>query len=462
MSRLRSLAAGVLLTLAASAAPLADARAVDVERVVSPGGIEAWLVRNDGVPVISMDFAFRGGTASDPEGKAGLANLAAATLDEGAGTLRSRAFRSALRDRGIRLDFDARRDTFHGSVQTVTEHAETAFDLTRLALNEPRFDAEAVERMRAAILAAVRRNTTDPEWLARRAYADTVYADHPYGQPSRGTAATLAGLTAADLRAFVDERLVKDRLFIGVSGDITAEELGPLLDQVFGGLPDSGPALEVPALDREGAGEVVQVDWDGPQSVLLIGQPGVGREDVDYYPAIVMNQVLGGGGLTSRLGEEVREKRGLTYGISSYLVDSDHADELMVSGSLSNANVVEALDVIATEWRRMAEEGPTVEEFDDAKTYLTGSFPLRFTSTGRVASSLLGMQLDGLGIDYLDERNRRVEAVTLEQVNTLAGRLLDTAAWTVVVVGEPTGDFEPTGELSAADLAARELAEGGS
>jgi len=460
---LRAAATAVLVAAAALTAVAAPARAdTQVQRVVSPGGIEAWLVENHAVPVVAVDFAFEGGIALDPEGKEGLANLAAATLDEGAGDLDSQAFRQRLADHGIRLSFDAGLDGFSGSLRTVTEHADLAFDLTGLALTEPRFDEAAVARMKAAIGAEIRRNVADPDWLARRALYDRVFAGHPYARPSRGTAATLAALTPDDLRGFVERRLAKDTLIVGVAGDITAEALGAALDRMFGALPERADPASVPDVGGPAAaGETIVVERPGAQSTLLLAQPGVRRDDPDWYAATVLNSVLGAGVFTSRLGTELREERGLTYGIYSRLAAWDDADLWLISGSLSNANVAEALATIRDVWSGVAGDGVTPQELDDAKTYLTGSFPLQFTSTDRISGALVAMQRDDLGIDYLDRRNDRIAAVTLEEVNALAARVLDADALTTVIAGAPpAGAVEADETVSAAALAARELGEG--
>ncbi len=448
----------LLLVILVAATP---ARAVEVQRVISPMGIEAWLVENDSVPVIAMEFGFRGGVELDPDGKEGLANLVSVLLDEGAGDLDSATFQQRLSNAAISLGFDAAVDGFYGNLKTVTANADEAFELLELALTEPRFDADAVERMRAAVLADIRRRVADPGWMGRRAFYELAFDGHPYSRPSRGTAQTVNGLTAEDLHGFVAERFNRSNLLVGVSGDVTAEELGPILDRIFGGLPEGQPSPRPADVAPAGAGATLLVRRDGPQSSMMLSQPGIARSDPDFYTAYVVNHILGGGGFTSRLTDEVRERRGLTYGISSFLVNFDHANLLMVSSSMSNANVAQALELIRLEWRRLADAGVTAEELDDAKTFLTGSFPLRFTSTDRIASILLGMQLEDLGIDFLDRRNQEVEAVTLADANRVAAQLYDADALTVVVVGAPGAEFQPDREIDSADLAARELGLGG-
>ena len=424
---------------------LLPARAVEVQRVVSPGGVEAWLVEDHTNPIISLELAFRGGGALDAAGKEGTAYLLSGLLDEGAGEFDSQAFQARLQNLSIRLSFDAGLDSFEGSLRTLTENRDTAFDLLRLALTEPRFDAEPVERIRGQILAQLKRESEDPNAIAGRTMRRLFFADHPYGRPVHGSPESLAAVTADDLRAFVADRFARDNLVIGVVGDITSEQLSGLLDSTFGGLPAEAAPIDLPEVAADGSGGVVVIDKNVPQSVVSLGQPGMKRDDPDFYTAFVVNYVLGGGGFSSRLYDEVREKRGLAYSVYSYLSPLDRSALVIAGVATANARVAESLAIIREEWARMAAEGPTAEELADAKTFLTGSYPLRQSSSGRIAGMLVGIQLDELGIDYINKRNSLIEAITLEDARRVAAELYRPEALTVVVVGRPEG-IEPTRE----------------
>jgi zinc protease len=422
-----------------------QARAVEVQRVVSPGGIEAWLVEDHTNPIIALELAFRGGAALDPDAKAGLAHMAASTIDEGAGPLDSQAFQGELDNLSISLRFEAGLDSFNGSLETLTENRDRAFELLRLALTEPRFDDEPVERIRSQITASLSRESEDPEYIASRVLRRLMYGEHPYARPSRGTEASIGRITVDDLRGFVRDRFGRDRLFVGVVGDITPEALGKALDETFLALPQKAAPFEVARAEVQNKGETVVIAKPIPQSVVTLAHEGIARDDPDYYAAYVVNYILGGGGFSSRLVEEVREKRGLAYSVYSYLAGYEHGDMVYGGTATQNARVGESLALIRQEWRRMAEEGPSAEELDAAKRYLTGSFPLRFNSSDNIASMLVGMQLEDLGIDYLEKRNGYVEAVTLEQAKRVANELYQPDALTVVVVGTPDG-VTPTRE----------------
>jgi zinc protease len=415
------------------------ARAIDVQRVVSPGGIEAWLVEDHSNPIISMDIAFPGGASTDPAGKEGLAHMVSSLLDEGAGDLDSQAFQRRLAELSIRLSFDAGLDTFQGTVRTLKENQDTAFDLLRLALTAPRFDEEPVGRIRSQIRVQLERESESPNRIAGRALRQAMFPNHPYARPTHGTLESLPAITVEDLRRFVADRLARDVLKIAVVGDITAEELAVRLDETFRALPDHAAPFEVADVVPRTNGEVVVIERDLPQSVVVFGHAGIKRDDPDFYAAYVVNRILGGGSFNSRLFEEVREKRGLAYSVYSYLQALDHAGLVMGGVATQNARTGESLEVIRLEWKRMSESGPTREELEDAKTYLTGSYPLRFSSTGRIAGMLLGIQLDDLGIDYVNERNDLIDAVTLEDARRVAAGLLRAEALTFVVVGKPDG-----------------------
>ncbi|HET6521213.1 MAG TPA: pitrilysin family protein, partial [Geminicoccaceae bacterium] len=398
------LVAGLMTGLATTLAQ-PTAAATRIEEVTSPGGIRAYLIRESSIPFLSMSFQFKGGSTLDPAGKEGLAYMASGLLDEGAGGLDSQAFRTELEDLAIRLGFDAGRDDFSGDLRTLNENRGRAFELLRLALTEPRFDQEPVERVRSQILTALARRSEDPNTLASETWFEAAFPDHPYGRPVRGTPETVAGIAVDDLRGFVERRLARDNLIVGVAGDITAEELGPLLDLAFGDLRAASIAPDVVPTEPVGDGRTVVVRRPIPQSVVTFGHGGIARQDPDFYPAYVANHILGGGGFGSRLTEEVREKRGLAYSVYSYLYTNDYAPLWLGGVGTNNQQAAQSLELIRREIERMRAGEVTEEELNDAKTYLTGSFPLRLTSNDQIAQLLAGIQRENLGLDYLERRN---------------------------------------------------------
>jgi zinc protease len=414
--------------------------AAPVERVVSPGGIEAWLIHDSSVPVIALQLSFRnGGAAGDPVGREGLARLATGLLDESGGDLDNAAFRSRTEGLAIQLGFNAGLDEAGGSLRTRTETRDTAFDLLRKALTQPRFDARDVERVRRDIVASINRESEQPNAIASQIWMRMSFPLHPYGRGSRGTIAGVGSVTIEDLKSWATSRLARDAMVIGIAGDITAADLAPLLDRTFGALPANSAAPAIADVAPASGGQIVVVQKHIPQSVLTVGQPGIARNDPDFYAGYVVNHILGGGGFSSLLMEEVREQRGLAYGISTQLAPYRHAPLLLGSTATRNAEAGQTLDLVRSIWQRFAQGSITQEQLADAKTYLTGSFPLQLDSTSSLASLLVTLQLDHLGIDYLDRRNSLIDSVTLDQANRVARHLIDPAKLAIVVVGEPAG-----------------------
>lgn len=431
---MRRLAVVLLLLLA----PL-SARALEIERVVSPGGIEAWLVEEHSNPILAVSFTFLGGSATDPVGKEGRARLATALLDEGAGDLDSQAFQSELEKRSIELSFSVTDDEITGSLVTLTDQRSRAAELLALALHQPRFDEEPVERIRAQLSVRVAERANDPGSLAYETLQQQIFAEHPYGRSTEGTLDSLKALSVDDLRAYVSQRLSLDTLKIGVVGDITPEELGLLLDQVFGGLAKESPPIAVTEAELPDQGKLTVIDMPVPQSVLYMAQPGPKRNDPDYYAAAVLNQILGGGTFSSRLYEQVREQKGLAYSVWSDLVDRDRAGLWMAGAATQNARVADTLAIMRDVWTQLATDGPTAAEVKDAITYLTGSFALRLASSDGIARILVSMQRDNLGIDYLDRRSALYEAVTVDDVKRVAQQWLDPEQLVIVIAGQPEG-----------------------
>lgn len=416
----------------------ADA-ATKIQRVVSPGGIEAWLVEENTVPLVSMEFSFRGGSAQDPLEKPGVANLLSGLLDEGAGDLDAQAYQQRLEEEAIELSFSANRDSFDGSLKTLAEKRDTAFDLLRLAVNEARLDAEPIERIRAQTLARIRRDANDPQTIAYETWFADAYPGHAYGTRSLGSEESVAAITREDLVALKDKMFARDNLIVAVVGAIDAETLGPALDRIFRALPEKADLAEVEITQTQGVGRTEVVDLDVPQTTILFGRPGIRRADEDYIPAVVMNHILGGGTFTSRLFTEVREKRGLAYSVYSYLDPMEYSGIFAGGLATRNDRASEAIELIEAEIARFVKEGPTAEELDKAKRFLTGSYALNFDSSVKIARGLRQIQLNRLPIDYIDRRNELVNQVSIEDIKRIGERVLGDGDLFVVAVGKPNG-----------------------
>ncbi len=429
---------GLAVCLIALLLALPAAAEVKINKVVSPGGITAWLVEDHSIPFTALELRLRGGTSLDAPGKRGAIYLMTALLEEGAGDLDSRAYARELESLAASFSYDAGDDSVSISARFLTENRDQALALLRDTIHKPRFDRAAIERVRAQIVSGLKSDAKDPDWIARSTFSRMTFGDHPYGSEGEGTVETVSALTRDDLLAAHAAVFARDRLYVGAVGDITPDELGILVDRLLGDLAPVGAAFPDRAKVTITGGTTV-VEFDTPQSVAVFGQRGIERDDDDFFAAYVLNQILGGGSFESRLMNEVREKRGLTYGVYSYLAPKDLATVYMGGVSSANDRIAEAIAVIRDEWKRMAADGVTPDELRDAKTYLTGAYPLRFDGNARIANIMVGMQMQGLPIDYIATRNDKVEAVTLEDVNRVAAELLDPEALHFVVVGKPDG-----------------------
>jgi len=427
------LCAGIALIVGAGAAS-----AMTIEKIVSPAGIEAWLVREKAVPLITLSYAFLGGASQDEADKSGTAHLAADLLDEGAGDLDGKVFHERLENHAIELGFQVGRDYFHGSLRVLNEYRDEAFGLLRLALSSPRFDADAIERVRAQELAVLQRDTTNPNDLASRRWWQTAFPDHPYGRDTKGTLETMPRITAGDLRAYVGRVFARNDLKVSIVGDVDAQTAGALIDRAFGALPAKNDLKPVANATPKGLGRRIVIDVDVPQAVVTFGGQGIARNDPDFMAAYIVNHILGGGSFSSRLYTEVREKRGLAYGVNSSLVWFRNA-AVVLGGTATRADrAADALSVIEQETKRMAAEGPTAEELAAAKSFLKGTYALSLDTSGKIAVQLTQIQIDNLGIDYIERRSALIDAVTLEDAKRVARRLYG-GGWLVTVAGRPKG-----------------------
>jgi zinc protease len=410
---------------------------VDIQEVVSPGGIKAWLVEDHSIPFMALELRFRGGASLDAPGKRGAINLMTGLLEEGTGDLDSRGFARAVEEVAASFDYDVSADALSVSARFLTEYRDESIALLRGSVLSPNFEQADIDRVRDQVITSLRSDATDPNTIAGDAWNAMAFGDHPYGSNRDGTIESVSALTRDDIVAAHKATIARDRLYVGAVGDITPEELGALLDTLFDGLQAEGAAMP-PQADLNIEGGLRVVDFDTPQSVAIFGHAGIDQDDPDFFAARILMQVLGAGGFESRLTTEVREKRGLTYGVYSYLASRDLAATVRGQVASSNDRVAEAIEVIRAEWARAA-EGISEEEMEAAKLYMTGAYPLNFSGNGQIARIMVGMQMLGLPIDYIPTRNDKVEAVTLDDIKRVAGELLKPEDLMFVVVGKPEG-----------------------
>jgi zinc protease len=436
LTRRGAIAFAAALTFALTL-PAPSHAAAKIQHLISPGGIEAWFVQDATVPLIAMEYAFAGGAAQDPADKPGVGNMVASLIDEGSGDLDSKAFHERLDRRAIELSFSIARDQFRGSLRMLKDNKDEAFDLLHLALTSSHLDPSDVERIRSQIMSGLHRDTTNPNAMASRKFLEVAYPNHPYSRPSSGTLESVPTITVADMRDYIRRVIAKDTLKIAVVGDVDPATLGQLLDKTFGSLPAKASLTQVANVVATAPPQRAFVPLDVPQTTITFGAPGVMRHDPKFMAAYIDNHILGGGGLSSRLYHEVREKRGLAYSVYESLLWMEHS-ALVVGNTGTRADRAgDSLDAIDKEVRRFAEDGPNQQELDEAKSYLKGSQMLQLDTSTKLAGALLQYQLDKLPIDYLEKRNAIIDAVTLDEARQMAKRLWGQGLVTVVVGREP-------------------------
>ncbi len=424
------------LVLLALASPLRAE--IAIQSVTSDLGLKAWLVEDHGIPFTALQIRFAGGTSLDADGKRGATNLMTALIEEGAGPLDAQRFAAARDDLAASFRFASDQDGISVSVRFLTENQDAAIALLTDALTQPRFDQDAIDRVRDQVLSGIASDAKDPTAIADQIDSARRFGSHPYGTDADGTVESLAALTQDDIKASHAAALTQDRVTIAAAGDITAAQLADVMDSVLGALPKSGAPLPSRANLAQGAGITVQA-FPGPQSAVLFGHAGIRVDDPDFMAASIVNEIFGGDRFTARLMTEVREKRGLTYGIATGLASMDHAELIGGQFQASNDKVAEAVTVVQAEWAKLAAGDITSAELDAAKTYMIGAYPLRFDGNGTIASILVGMQRNGFSIDYPKTRNDLIRAITLDDVNRVAKQLFKPENLHFVVVGEPVG-----------------------
>jgi zinc protease len=411
---------------------------IHIQEIKSPGGLKAWFVEDKTTPVISLSFAFKVGSTADPIGKEGVAELTAEMLMKGAGEFDTQAFSGKLQDLAIGIGYSASLDFFTGSMTTLRANHQEAVRMLNLTLTQPRLDPEALKRVKDQHLTYLKNVAHNPGYLANLKIMKELYPDHPYHRETPGTSQTIPNIKSEDIKHYLTNYLSQDKLVIGIAGNLTAQEAGDLLDKAFKGLPATGQSVEVPNIRTNKRAQTIVLKKDIPQSTVVFAHHGVTFEDPEVLKVTVLMQILGAGDV-SRLNEEIREKRGLAYSVGAGLLTMKHGGLVMGSLGTENDCVKESIALVQAEWKRMHDHGVTLKEFNNAKTYLVGSFPLRFTNSAAISASLLQLQYSGKDKNYINERNALIDAITLEQINEVAKWLLKPDSLVFVVVGKPVG-----------------------
>ncbi len=413
---------------------IAHANAIDIKQVKTQKGIKALLVEDYTLPIIAISVSFKGGATQDPEGKEGTLRLMTALMDEGAGELDSAAFQAKAEELGLEFGFNVSRDTFSGGGRLLRSEREEVFKLLKLAVNEPRFDEDAIERMRDAIRTNIISGQKNPSAIRSKALRESVFGEHPYARSTSGTEKSIDIITREDIIAMNEKIMSRETLTVGVVGAISEAELKLAVDDIFGDLPEKSNITEIAEIKPK-LGEEIVIDMPVPNATVSIVYPGIKRDDPDFFAAHLMNHILGGGTFSSRLYSQVREKRGLAYGVSSGIATFDKSAYFAAGTSTRAENRDEAIKIIRQQIEKIATEGVTQEELDKAKLYVSGSYAIsNLDTSSKIASVLVALQTQDLGIDYIEKRGKYISEVTLEDVNRMAKKFFSTEP-TVVIVG---------------------------
>ncbi len=400
----------------------AEGFSVPVEEISSREGITAYYFEDHTNPIISVSFLFKhAGTAYDPQGESGISNMLAALLTEGTEKYDRKKFKELSEDNAITISFSTDKDDFRGSLLTLKEDQRLAFDMLRSVLVEPSFNRSDIKRVKEQMLQVLKRQQEYPESRLALVWAEDLYQGHPYARNPAGKKSDIEALNRDKLQAFMQKKIVKNNLIVGIAGDISRQDAEKMLDKVFGGLPEGGKQAEIASARVFFDGHEKNVPDSIPQVVALFSAQGVSRNHPDFYPLYIANQIFGGSGLNSRVSKAAREDKGLTYGVGSYLVINDKSDLIKGGFSTTPDKYRELKKLVEKEWENMA-QGVSEAEFEQAKNYMTASYNLRFASLADISAILTAMQRENLGRDFLQKRNEYVSAVTLDDVNEVSAR----------------------------------------
>ncbi len=411
--------------------------AITVETTSIGHGVKVWYAPNENAPVVDVVLSFEGaGSVSDPEGKGGRAAFAASMLTEGAGGLDSAAFRRALEENAITLSVDASDDRLQIHIYCLREHATRAGQLLAMALAQPLLAEADQQRMKSDITSLLARLNERPGYVAGRLLSARAFKGHPYANAHYGDAASVAALNANDVRDFMRTYITRGNVLVAASGDVDASLLDDMLEPVVDALADNDTgAVAVSQTSLAGSGETLRQTMPVPQTTVLFAAPAIARDDPRFYAQYLLNYVLGGSALFSRLGEEIRQKKGLVYSIDTDLDMKRGA--AVISGALAtrNASAEEAITQVKAVLDKMHKTGVSTQECEDAKGYVIGAFTRKLDGSSAVTDMLMAMQIHKLGEDYIEKRAELFGNVSCGDINAVASEILNPANFLFAVVG---------------------------
>jgi len=423
----------LLLLVAASAASASPS----IQHWQTANGARVLFVEAHELPMVQLRVVFDAGSARDNVAHSGLAALTNAMLRQGAGGLDADQIATRFEELGAEFGNESLRDMGLVELRSLSEPERLgpAAELLGMVIARPDFPAAALARERARFLTALEQERQSPDAVAEKLFYQDLYRDHPYALHPNGTQAGIGAITDADLRAFHSRYYVGSNAVVAIIGDLDGAAARKLAETLVGSLPQGERAAELPAVSLLSAANEQRVEFPSSQSHVLIGEPGMNRTDPDYFALYVGNYVLGGGGLVSRLSNEVREKNGLAYSVYSYFIPMRMAGPFLIGLQTRNAETTRALELARKTVAEFVQNGPTDEELGAARRNLTGGFPLRIDSNKKIAEYLAVIGFYDLPLTYLDDFIGKVDAVTAEQVRDAFRRRVHPDRMLTVVVG---------------------------
>lgn len=407
------------------------------------GGVPVYFIEAHELPIVDLQIVIAGGSAADPGGSEGLGLLGAGLLDEGAAGMHADEIAYEFERLGAVYGADVSPDSTALYLRTLAapEYLDPALENFRRVLLTPDFPDAAVERQRRRLLVGIQQKKQDPGSIADDAFRAAVYGSHPYGRPDEGSAESLARISRADLVAWHGRQFVTGNALIALVGDLDRAAAGALAERIVAGLPAGAPVPAVAPVAPLAAASERHIEHPSSQTHILVGQPGMKYGDPDYFPLLVGNHILGGGGLVTRLFREIREKHGLSYAAYSYFSPRREQGPFVASVQTQGRQTAQALSVLRDVLRGFAATGPSADELHAAKQNLTGGFPLRIDSNRKLLAYAGVIGFYGLPLDYLDRFIDRIESVSADQIRDAFSRRIDPDRMATILVGPPaTGD----------------------
>lgn len=413
-----------------------SASALEVKKEVLPNGLKVIYVERHNLPIVIVNLTIKASSLDEDDKKAGTAYLTSTMLREGTKKRTSSEISDEIEFLGASLSSSVNSDYTSLSLSILKKDIEKGFELFSDVLLHPTFPEDELKRKKELLRGSLKQKEQDPSFVASKEFIKEVYGDHPYGRLLTGTPETIENIQRQDIINFYNSYYTPDNAFLVVAGDITKEELDGLIKKyLYEWQTKRKGVAQKKALEVNKTKKIKVIDKDVSQANIIFGHIGVSRDNPDYYAITVMNYILGGGGLTSRLMKTIREEMGLTYSIYSSFTANMESGHFEIEVQTKNENASTVIKEIINHIEKIKKEPVSEQELEDAKSFLIGSFPRRLETTKRVTEFLSAVEFYNLGDDYMEKYPKYIQNVTLEDVLRVAKKYLNTDNFVLVVVG---------------------------